>query len=225
MNVFSNINSIISYNVINRNNSYININQKNNLENKFLEILKATMNNDNVHIKKNNHYSNSINSNNSNKNINNINNNIEDSIQKINNNNFLNISSLIGHNVLISGSKIIHIENKDIIYGYFLPQDTTFTFIKIKDMHNNLIFSHKINNQKSGNYLYYWNGKIDDKNVVSTGVYNLSILANNNIHSFDIEPFVHGIIKGIEKISESGKYIVNLGLMGTVKLEDVKRIF
>lgn len=156
----------------------------------------------------------------------NINHSIINDINQINKNpNFCNISALIGHNVLIPGSKIFYVKNTNIVYGYFLPKYTTSLLIQIKDQNNKLIFSHLINKQRSGNYIYYWNGEVDHVCNLHAGLYNLFIHAENEKGSFFVQPLVHGVVKSIEKCPDSNKYKINLGIMGKVNIQDIKRIF
>ncbi|QCI26027.1 FLgD tudor-like domain-containing protein [Buchnera aphidicola] len=141
------------------------------------------------------------------------------------NSNFLNLSELIGHNVLIPGSKITYIKNTNIIYGYFLPKYTTSLLIQIKDQNHHLIFSNLINTQKPGNYTYYWNGEVNNICNLNSGLYELSIQAENENGPFYVQPLVHGIVKSIDYDPNANAYKINLGITGKVDIKDIKRIF
>lgn len=141
---------------------------------------------------------------------------------KINQSQNIQVSSLIGHHVMIPSSQIVHTEGIDTKFGLEVISDTTTINIKIIDNAGKIVFIKKINNLKSGIYNFVWDGKNLDKEEMKTGRYNVYISAKNKEKDVPAQVLSEALVNSI--ITSSSDPIIDLGAMGTTTLSKIRKI-
>lgn len=141
---------------------------------------------------------------------------------KINQNQNIQVSSLIGHHVMIPNSQIVHTEGINTRFGLEVISDTTIINIKIIDSTGKIIYVKKIDNLKSGIHNFIWDGKNLDKEEVKTGKYSVYVTGKNKEKDIPVQVLSEALVNSI--ITSSSDPIIDLGVMGTVNLSNIRKI-
>ncbi|CAL4323399.1 Basal-body rod modification protein FlgD [Buchnera aphidicola (Protaphis terricola)] len=219
------INSSINNNIINQNISNLNnVENPLDLQNNFLSLLIAQIKNqDPTDPIKNTELTSQLAQINTATGIEKLNNTVGNFSNKINQNQSIQISSLIGHRVMIPSSQIVHTKDTKTEFGIDLISHATSVEIKILDENDRVIYVKNMKNSKPGVYSFVWNGLDLDENKVLTGKYNVSVTAKNKDMNVPVQVLctakVHSIIT-----SYSRDPIIDLGAMGTTTLSKIRKI-
>lgn len=151
-----------------------------------------------------------------------LNNTVGSFSNKINSHQKIQISSLIGHHVMIPNTQIIYTKNNDTRFGVQLIKDATSLEIQIKDKNDKVIHVLKRNNIKSGIYSFNWNGKNMNNDTVQSGKYKILVIAKNKDQDVPTESLSEGLVHSI--ITSSNDPIINLGEQGNTTLSKIREI-
>ncbi|ALD15282.1 flagellar hook capping protein FlgD [Buchnera aphidicola (Aphis glycines)] len=141
---------------------------------------------------------------------------------KINQNQNIQISSLIGHRVMIPNSQIVHTKDIKTEFGIDLIGYATSAEIKILDEKGKVLHIKTIKDAKPGIYSFTWDGLDLDKNTVPTGKYNVNVIAKNKDKDIPVEILCEALVHSI--ITSSRDPIIDLGAMGTTTLSKIRKI-
>ncbi len=134
----------------------------------------------------------------------------------------LQMSNLIGRDVLVEGNEI----GFDGTAGYFgveLPSSTDDLTVTIKDAAGNQIRKISLGNQAEGIIPLSWDGYGDDGAQVATGYYNFTVSANVAGQPATASPLT---LTQVNSISTNGAGIkLNLNNADSVSSADLKQIF
>ncbi|QCI16581.1 flagellar hook assembly protein FlgD [Buchnera aphidicola (Aphis craccivora)] len=142
---------------------------------------------------------------------------------KINQNQNIQISSLIGHRVFIPSSQIVHTKDINTEFGIDLISYATSVEIKILDENKKVIHVEKMKDVKPGVYSFIWDGLDLDKNTIPTGKYNVSLTAKNQNKDIPATILCEALVQSI--ITSSRNPIIDLGVMGNTTLSEIRKIF
>ncbi|QCI17157.1 flagellar hook assembly protein FlgD [Buchnera aphidicola (Aphis helianthi)] len=220
-----NIDSVINNNVIEQNKNESN-NESNplDLQNNFLSLLIAQIKNqDPTDPIKNTELTSQLAQINTATGIERLNNTVGHFSDKINQNQNIQISSLIGHRVMIPSSQIVHTKDMKTEFGIDLIGYATSVEIKILDSDNKVIHVTKLKDAKPGVYSFIWDGLDLDENTVPTGKYNITVVAKNRDKDVPVQTLCEALVNSI--ITSSKDPIIDLGVMGTTTLSKIRKIF
>lgn len=140
---------------------------------------------------------------------------------QINKSQNLQVSSLIGHRVMIPKTEINHNED-NTSFSMELIGHATSVKIQITDNKGNIVHVKKIENIKPGIYNFIWDGKDLNKNSVKYGKYKISVIAKNNNENVPVEILNEAVVHSI--ITSSGDPIIDLGDAGNITLSKIRVI-
>ncbi|QCI24974.1 flagellar hook assembly protein FlgD [Buchnera aphidicola (Rhopalosiphum padi)] len=213
-----NINSSINNNIIENNNSNGLDLQKN-----FLSLLMAQIKNqDPTDPIKNTELTSQLAQINTATGIEKLNNTVGKFSNKINQSQNIQVSSLIGHHVMIPSSQIVHTKGIETEYGMELINDTTKVNIKITDDKGQIIYIKEMKNLKAGIYTFIWDGKNLDEEEMKTAKYNVAVVAQNKNKEIPVQVLSKALVNSI--ITSSIDPIIDLGAMGTITLSKIRKI-
>ncbi|CAL4326398.1 flagellar hook assembly protein FlgD [Buchnera aphidicola] len=150
-----------------------------------------------------------------------LNNTVSGFSNQINRTQNLQMSSLIGHRVMIPDTKInYNKENKE--FGMKLIGNATEVKIQITDKKGKVLHVRKMKNIKPGIYKYVWDGKDLNKNSVKYDKYNISVTAQNQDQTVPAEILSEASVNSI--ITSSEDPIIDLGDAGNVTLSKIRAI-
>ncbi|QFQ32510.1 flagellar hook assembly protein FlgD [Buchnera aphidicola (Aphis fabae)] len=220
-----NINSSINNNIIDKSTNDLNhASNPLDLQNNFLSLLIAQIKNqDPTDPIKNTELTSQLAQINTATGIERLNNTVGNFSDKINQNQNIQISSLIGHRVMIPSSQIVHTKDINTEFGIDLISYATSVEIKILDGKGKVLHVKKINNTEPGVYSFIWDGLDLDKKTVPTGKYNVSVVAKNKDKDIPIQILCEALVHSI--ITSSRDPIIDLGVMGTTTLSKIRKIF
>ncbi|QFQ32164.1 flagellar hook assembly protein FlgD [Buchnera aphidicola] len=220
-----NVNSSINNNVNDKTTSdFNNATNPLDLQNNFLSLLIAQIKNqDPTDPIKNTELTSQLAQINTATGIERLNNTVGKFSDKINQNQNIQISSLIGHRVMIPSSQIVHTENMNTEFGIDLIGYATSAEIKILDGNGKVLHVKTIKDAKPGIYSFTWDGLDLDKKTVPTGKYNVNIIAKNKEKDIPVEILCEALVHSI--ITSSRDPIIDLGAMGTTTLSKIRKIF
>jgi len=142
---------------------------------------------------------------------------------KINQSQNIQVSSLIGHHVMIPSSQIVHTQNIDTKFGIELISDATKVNITIMDETGRIVHTKEIQNLKSGIHDFIWNGEGFNEKNMKTGKYSIDIVAKNKGKDVPVQVLREVLVNSII-MSSSIDPIIDLGVMGTTTLSQVRKI-
>ncbi|QCI24103.1 flagellar biosynthesis protein FlgD [Buchnera aphidicola (Macrosiphoniella sanborni)] len=153
-----------------------------------------------------------------------LNNTVSNLSNQIHKNQAIQLTSLIGHRVMIPSDEIIHTKNTKTNFGLELFADTDEIEIKILDKNQKVLHHNKIiKKMKPGIHTFSWDGEDLNHKIMETGKYYITVSAKNQDKSVPIstlsESIVHSII-----ISSSADPIIDLGPAGQTTLSHIREI-
>jgi len=131
-------------------------------------------------------------------------------------------SSMIGHNVLVSGNDI-STTGKGGYFGVDLPLGADKLTITIKDAAGTPIRTVALGAQNAGTLPLSWDGLADDGTVAKTGSYQFEVNATTAGKSIDATGLSYSQVLSISNSTSGIK--LNLSNLATVSTSDVKEIF
>lgn len=219
-----NINSSINNNIVEKNtNDLKNHSDALDLQKNFLNLLIAQIKNqDPTDPIKNTELTSQLAQINTATGVERLNNTVGIVSKKINQSQNIQISSLIGHHVMIPNSQIVHTENIDTKFGIELIGDATTVNVKITDKNGKIIYFKEIRNLKSGIHDFIWDGKDLNRENMETEKYNVNVIAKNQNRDVPVQVLSECVVNSI--ITSSEDPIIDLGGMGTIKLSKIYKI-
>ncbi|AYN24730.1 flagellar hook assembly protein FlgD [Buchnera aphidicola] len=220
-----NINSSINNNIIaNNSNNLKNDSNALDLQKNFLSLLMAQIKNqDPTDPIKNTELTSQLAQINTATGIEKLNNTVGKFSNKINQSQNIQVSSLIGHHVMIPSSQIVHTKGVETKFGIELISDANIVNIKITDNTGKIIHVKETKNLKSGIYGFIWDGKNLDKKDMKTEKYNVVVTAKNNNREVPVQILSEALVNSIITSSSSDP-IIDLGVMGTITLSKIRKI-
>ncbi|WP_343154027.1 flagellar hook assembly protein FlgD [Buchnera aphidicola (Aphis aurantii)] len=221
-----NVNASTPSNVVDTNTNELNNSYSNplDLQNNFLSLLIAQIKNqDPTDPIKNTELTSQLAQINTATGIERLNNSVGRFSDKINQNQNIQISSLIGHRVMIPSSQIVHTKNINTEFGINLISHATSVEIKILDGKGKVLHVNKMENAEPGIYSFIWNGVDLDNKIIPTGKYNISVTAKNKDKDIPVETLCEALVNSI--ITSNRDPIIDLGAMGTTTLSKIRKIF
>jgi flagellar basal-body rod modification protein FlgD len=223
-----NVNSSLENHLIdtNNNNNAQNVFNPLDLQKNFLTLLMAQIKNqDPTDPIKNTELTSQLAQINTASGIERLNNAVGQVSNQINQQKNIEVSSLLGHHIMVPSNQIIHTENVKTNFGVELIGKATSIKIEIKD-HNGKTL-HVINktnedNISSGIHHFTWNGKDLNNQNVKTGKYDIVITAKNNDKNIPALGLSEEVIQSI--ITSSDNPIFDLGASRNITLEQIREV-
>lgn len=132
--------------------------------------------------------------------LNNIQNTVEKIASKFDDTNILSGLKFLGTEVRVSGKEIIKQDGKISQVTYKLNGDATRTYVNIFDQYGNIVNTVELGPKSEGSYIFQWDGKDFDGNVLPDGQYSLAFGAEGpDGESVLIDTEVYGKVVGVTK--------------------------
>jgi flagellar basal-body rod modification protein FlgD len=220
-----NVNSSIDNTVIKKNgNDFQNNSNPLDLQKNFLSLLIAQIKNqDPTDPIKNTELTSQLAQINTASGIERLNSTVGNFSSQINHTQNIQVSSLIGHHVMIPNTQLVHTENTETRFGIELIGEATIVKIQITDENEKILHVKTIKNAKPGVYSFKWDGKDLNKKNVMTGKYNISVIAKNKDQNVPVQSLSAALVNSI--ITSSGDPIIDLGALGNTTLSKIREIF
>ncbi|ANZ22545.1 flagellar biosynthesis protein FlgD [Buchnera aphidicola (Diuraphis noxia)] len=138
----------------------------------------------------------------------------------------LQVSSLIGHQVMIPGNQIIHTKDVETKFGIELIGKATSLEIHITDSNGKILHSIKKteDNMHPGIYNFTWDGKDFNKKSVESGKYNILIKAKNQDKNVQANSLKQALVHSIILSHNNNDPIIDLGTSGNTILSNIREI-
>lgn len=135
----------------------------------------------------------------------------------------IQLSSLIGHRVLVPNKKIIHTQDTETKFGIELMGNATAVEIKITDENDKIVYVKKMSKDtQAGRYDFIWDGKDLNKKNTTTGTYNILVEAKNQEQNIPVRSLSEAVVNSI--IMSYGEPIIDLGELGKITASEVRAI-
>jgi flagellar basal-body rod modification protein FlgD len=131
-------------------------------------------------------------------------------------------SSMIGHNVLVSGNDV-NTSGTGGFFGVDLPIGADKLAVSIKDASGNTIRTLALGAQNAGTLPLSWDGFADDGSVAKPGSYKFEVSATTAGQSVAADGLSYTQVMSISNSTSGIK--LNLGNLASVSTSDVKEIF
>ncbi|MCE0799723.1 MULTISPECIES: flagellar hook assembly protein FlgD [Buttiauxella] len=141
---------------------------------------------------------------------------------QLNNNQSVQASALIGHGVMIPGSKILAGKEATTPFGVELQQAADKVTATITDNTGKVVRTLDIGGLSAGVHTFTWDGTMTDGSTAPDGAYNVAINATNGGTQLVAQPLNFAMVNGVTL--SNGKTLLDLGTYGTSTLDDIRQI-
>lgn len=141
---------------------------------------------------------------------------------QLTNNQSVQASALIGHGVMIPGSKILAGSEATTPFGVELQQAADKVTATITDNTGKVVRTLEIGGLTAGVHTFTWDGIATDGTTVPDGAYNVAINASNGGTQLVAQPLNFALVNGVTL--SNGKTLLDLGTYGTSTLDDIRQI-
>jgi flagellar basal-body rod modification protein FlgD len=151
-----------------------------------------------------------------------LNNTLESLISNVQSGQSYQASSMIGHNVLVSGNEV-STSGTGGYFGIDLPIGADKVSVAIKDSAGTTIRTVELGKQDAGTLPLKWDGLADDGSVAKTGSYKFDVTASIASTSAAATGLSYAQVMSISNSTSGIK--LNLNNLASVSTSDVKEIF
>ena len=141
---------------------------------------------------------------------------------QLTNNQSVQASALIGHGVMIPGSKILAGSEATTPFGVELQQAADKVTATITDNTGKVVRTLEIGGLTAGVHTVTWDGTATDGTTVPDGAYNVAINASNGGTQLVAQPLNFALVNGVTL--SNGKTLLDLGTYGNSTLDDIRQI-
>lgn len=141
---------------------------------------------------------------------------------QIDNSQSLAASNLIGHGVMIPGTKILAGKETTTPFGIELQQPADKVTATVTDASGAVVRTIEIGALKAGVHSFTWDGSMTDGTAAPDGAYNVSIAASSGSTQLVAQPLQFALVQGVTRSSTGN--LLDLGTYGTTTLDEVRQI-
>ncbi|WBM69224.1 flagellar hook assembly protein FlgD [Buttiauxella sp. WJP83] len=141
---------------------------------------------------------------------------------QLTNNQSVQASALIGHGVMIPGTKILAGSEATTPFGVELQQAADKVTATITDNTGKVVRTLDIGAVSAGVHTFTWDGSMTDGTTAPDGAYNVAISASNGSTQLVAQPLNFAMVNGVTL--SNGKTLLDLGTYGTSTLDDIRQI-
>ncbi|MFB0711764.1 flagellar hook assembly protein FlgD [Buttiauxella noackiae] len=141
---------------------------------------------------------------------------------QLTNNQSVQASALIGHGVMIPGTKILAGSEATTPFGVELQQAADKVTATITDNTGKVVRTLDIGGLSAGVHTFTWDGTMTDGTTAPDGAYNVAINATNGGTQLVAQPLNFAMVNGVTL--SNGKTLLDLGTYGTSTLDDIRQI-
>ncbi|WP_455427750.1 flagellar hook assembly protein FlgD [Dryocola sp. LX212] len=141
---------------------------------------------------------------------------------QISNNQQVQASTLIGHGVMIPGSKILSGSEATTPFGVELQQAADKVTATITDASGKVVRTIDIGALTAGVHTFTWDGSMTDGTTAPDGAYNVAINASNGSTQLVAQPLNFAQVFGVTL--SNGATQLDLGTYGTTTLDQIRQI-
>lgn len=141
---------------------------------------------------------------------------------QIDNSQSLAASNLIGHGVMIPGTKVLAGKETTTPFGIELQQPADKVTVTVTDKSGAVVRTIDIGSLKAGVHSFTWDGSMTDGTAAPDGAYNVSIAASSGSTQLVAQPLQFALVQGVTRSSTGN--LLDLGTYGTTTLDEVRQI-
>lgn len=141
---------------------------------------------------------------------------------QLTNNQSVQASALIGHGVMIPGTKILAGSEATTPFGVELQQAADKVTATITDNTGKVVRTLDIGGLSAGVHTFTWDGTMTDGTTAPDGAYNVAINATNGGTQLVAQSLNFAMVNGVTL--SNGKTLLDLGTYGTSTLDDIRQI-
>ncbi|MEQ9929108.1 flagellar hook assembly protein FlgD [Pectobacterium parvum] len=141
---------------------------------------------------------------------------------QINNNQSLQATTLIGHSVMIPGKDILVGKETSTPFGVELEKAAEVVTVTISDATGKAVRTIELGTLSSGVHSFNWDSKLSDGTVAPDGAYTFTVAASTGGAQQVVQPLHYAVVNAVTR-SDSGA-LLDLGLRGKATLDDVRQI-
>ncbi|MGM3159994.1 flagellar hook assembly protein FlgD [Dickeya undicola] len=141
---------------------------------------------------------------------------------QINSNQSIQAASLIGHGVLVPGTKVLVGNETTTPFGVELENAAENVTVNITDSSGKVVRSMELGSLSAGVHAYSWDGKASDGTAAPDGAYTISVSATSNGTQQVVEALNYAYVNGV--VTNSSGALLDLGLSGQSTLDNVRQI-
>ncbi|MCT4704232.1 flagellar hook assembly protein FlgD [Enterobacteriaceae bacterium H20N1] len=132
-------------------------------------------------------------------------------------------TTLIGHGVMIPGTKILAGSEATTPFGVELQQAADKVTATITDSSGQVVRTIDIGSLSAGVHTFTWDGSTTDGTAAPDGAYNVSIAASNGSTQLVAQPLNFALVNGVTNNTD-GSTLLDLGTYGTTTLDEIRQI-
>ena len=132
-------------------------------------------------------------------------------------------SALISKTVLVPGANLTLSEG-DAYGGVNLSSVADTVTVKIYDSSGNLVQTQSLGKAEAGNLLFSWDGSTSSGTTAADGAYTYKVTASKGSSSVTAEALQLGTVSALTRTT-SGNFVLDLGSLGQYDFSDVQQVF
>jgi flagellar basal-body rod modification protein FlgD len=153
-----------------------------------------------------------------------LNTNFKDFAASMNSNQALQASSLVGRTVLVDSEQLAFDGTNGAIGSTTIPANATTMSIKIYNQAGELIRNEPVENPVAGKYDFIWDGKNNNGEVLSKGLYKMTIDVSVAGKNESLPTATYVPVASVTLGKSTADMTLNLYGIGAKKMSDVKEI-
>ena len=147
----------------------------------------------------------------------------------------VNAGNLIGRGVMVPGNKILvaKAEQEDqnatpetitTPFGFELMSDADSVVVTIQDGNGNVVREVDLGAIRAGVSSFTWDGKTNDGTTAPDGSYTFTVKASNDGKKVSSTSLGYSVVYGVISNKVNNKVLLDLGIIGSVSIEEVRQI-
>lgn len=153
--------------------------------------------------------------------INKVNATLQSMISSIQSSEATQAAGLVGHAVLVSGSKL-QLAQGQSLGGVALDSGADKVLVSIVDASGNVVKQIDMGAQTAGSHTFSWDGKTDSGATAADGTYSLKVTATQGDKSVTATALQLGTVSSV--VRGSSGVTLSVGQLGSFKLSDIQQI-
>lgn len=153
--------------------------------------------------------------------INKVNTTLQSMISSIQSSEATQAAGLVGHAVLVSGSKL-QLSQGNSLGGVSLDSGADKVVVSVLDASGNVVKTMDMGAQTAGSHTFTWDGKTDSGATAADGIYTLKVTATQGDKAVTANALQLGTVSSV--VRGSSGVSLTVGQLGSFKLSDVQQI-
>lgn len=147
----------------------------------------------------------------------------------------VNASNMIGKGVMVPGNRILvasaeqegseeKTETITTPFGFELVRDADSVIITIRDENGNVVREVDLGAIPAGVSSFSWDGELNDGTIAADGSYTFTVNASYDGQKVSSTSLTYSVVYGVINSKVNNKVLLDLGILGSISIDEVRQI-